>query len=144
MTWRFNSTNSSASSWGSSSIILLGQVPGRNQQFDVASQVGNSQRWHPALFRAEQITGAAHSKIGLGELESIVGLFKNFQSFVFFGRSVAIGKDANVAAMRTPRDTSAELMQLSQSESLGPKYGHDCRIGNVNADFDHGCADQDL
>ena len=90
---------------------------------------------------AEEITGAADFEVGFGNGEAVGGLFEDFQAVEFFFGVFAGEQDAP-GFFAAAADTSAQLMQLGQTEAFGVFHEEHCGIGHVDADFNHGGADQ--
>ena len=90
---------------------------------------------------AQEIAGAADFEVGFGDGEAVGGLFEDFQAVEFFFGVLAGEQDAP-GFFGAAADTSAQLMQLGQTEAFGVFHEEHCGIGHVDTDFNHGGADQ--
>ena len=90
---------------------------------------------------AQEIAGAADFEVGFGDGEAVTGLFEDFQAVEFFF-GVLAGEQNTPGFLRASADTSAQLMQLSQTEAFGVFHEKHCGVGHVDTDFDHRGADQ--
>ena len=68
-------------------------------------------------------------------------VFSSTASFATVSGDFSLLAECNTTCVPAP-DAPAELMQLRQTETLGILDQHDGGVGNIDAHFDHGRADQ--
>src|SRR5208337_5593558 len=114
------------------------------QQLAVADDVSHAEARNTRLLRPEKLAGAAQFEVKFRDLESIVRTHHGVETaFAFFGNLPTVHQHT-IRLRRAAPDTSAQLVELRQSEAVGVLDHHDGRVGNIDADFDHGGRDQNF
>src|SRR6185369_13207935 len=90
------------------------------------------------------LTRSAQFEILLGNNKAVTCLRHDAQPFLGDNGFLIAGQKYAETLLGATSDTSAQLMKLRQSESLGMFDHHHRRIRNVNADLDHCRRDEDL
>ena len=122
----------------------IGFPLGEFKQLAIAEEIGNAEVGKPGLTGAEELPGAAHRKVELSQLKSILGADHGIETlFGEWGNAFA-GYQNAVAFRCAAADASAQLMQLRKAETLGMLHDHYGCIGNVDAHFNHGGSDEHI
>src|SRR5262245_48830114 len=87
-----------------------------------------------ALFRSKQIARAAEIKVGLGNFESIGGLFEDAETV----QGVIRAEEEAVTRVLAASDAAAQLVELCEAEPFGVEDDHQRGIRNIDSDFDDG------
>ncbi len=112
-------------------------------QFDVGDARHAEAVGEARLARAEKFARTADLQIFFRQHEAVVRLSHDLQAFVF-GGVFARGDEQTVRLIRAAPDAPAQLMQLRQTEAIRAFDQHDGRVGNIHADFDDGCRNEDV
>src|SRR5271166_296636 len=120
---------------------LLRFVPRDFQNVAVADNVRHSQRRESGLLGPEKLTRSAELHVHLGDVEAVVRF--HHRSYPLFARVVQLAGDQYTEALLgSPAYAAAQLVQLSQAETLRLFDDHDGCVGYVHADFDDGGGDE--
>ena len=101
------------------------------------------------LFDAEDIAGAADFEIAHGDFHAAAvsaGLGKGVESFAddFGQRSLSGDEEVGVGGAVPAADSSAQLVEIGEAESVGAVDEDGVGIGDVDAVFDDGRGDQNI
>ena len=91
-----------------------------------------------ALAGAEHFAGAPETQVLFGDPESVVGPAQDQDARPRRGAQRGGVEQQASARPVPPADAPAQLMELGQAEPLRMFDDHDGRLGNVDADLDHG------
>ena len=110
---------------------------------EVGGEIGDAEARQPGLPRTEEVAGTADRQVGFGDGEAVAGGGEHVEPLRPLLGQPAVNRQT-VRRCAAPPDTAAQLMELRQAEALGALDDHPARVGDVDADLDHGRGDQDL
>ena len=97
-----------------------------------------------ALLGTFQVPGTTHLHVLLGQVEAVLSRAHQFQPLPgFLADLVAVHQDA-IGFLRSPSDTSAQLVELRQTEPFRILYDHYRGIRNIHSHFYDRGRDQDV
>lgn len=102
-----------------------------------------------ALLGAEEVARAAEFEVAHGDAEAraeLVVLFKGVEAFVGLvdEGGVAVKEEVGVGLAFEASDASADLVELGEAEAVGAFDDEGVAVGDVDAGFDDGGADEDV
>ena len=113
------------------------QAGRRFQERTILDQVGKLKPARPRLAVSKKVTRTPELEIALRELEPIVGLAQRSEAKLgVFGHRLAMSQQTRTPLPGTP-DAAAELMQLSEAETLGLLDDDDVGVWNVDPDLEN-------
>src|SRR5690606_34752986 len=92
------------------------------------------------LAQPEHLARPADLEVALGELEAVGDGRHGFEPELGVGGGGVADEDADALALAAP-DAPAQLVELSEPETLRLLDDHDVRVGHVDADLDDGRRD---
>ncbi len=116
-----------------------GRVSRALHQIVVAHDVSHAESQGARLASAEEFAGAAELEVALRDFESIAGIGKKIEPLFFL-----VGNQNGVRLPLAASDAPAQLMQLREAEAIGIHDQHDRGVRDIDADFDHRRADENV
>ena len=114
------------------------------QELSVPYNIREQELGHPRLAGPEKLTRSPNFKILFRNLESILGLAQDVDTLVCLLRAQIFGHQNAESRVLTTPDSSSELMELRETESLGMLDHHEGSAGNIDTHFDYSCRDKHL
>src|SRR5688572_20803730 len=87
------------------------------EQIGVGAEIGESQHRHAALPRAEELAGAAHTKIVPRDFEAVAVLVDDLQPLARRGRERILVEQYARAFARPAADSAAKLVELRKAHA---------------------------
>src|SRR6266508_5843129 len=113
-------------------------------ELDVALKVSKAQQRIATLPRSQVFSRAAQLEIALRDLEAVVTLVDHLEPVARQARKRFVVKQDAVACAGTAPDSSAQLVQLREAETLSALDHHQRGVRYIDSDFDYRGANQEL
>ncbi len=120
---------------------VAGVAAGKVEEFGVAREGGGAEGGKAGLPSAEDLAHAADLEVAFGD-EEAVGRFEHGAKACGGIGGARVGEEDAEGRARAPADAATELVELREAEAIGVFNDHERGIGNIDADFDDGGADE--
>ena len=113
-------------------------LAGQTQKKPVAGGRGETPPGQPRLPRPRELPRAAGGEIGLGHRKTVRGSSERIEPIPSLRGSPGTGQQEAVSRIPAAPDAPAKLVELGETEALGPLDEHHRGLGDVEADLDDG------
>ena len=120
--------------------VLAGGIEQGPVHFDTR----DAEARHAGLAGAEHVAFTTQAQVLLCDAEAILGLAQDFDAGLGGLAERRAVEQKTGRALTPAADSSTQLMDLRQAEALGMLDHHHGRLGNIDADLDHGGGDEKL
>ena len=123
----------------------LGLVASHLNELPVACNVSDFLvESHSALLGSFQVARSAQLQIGLGNAETVVGFAHDIDTLAGIGRQLETGDEDAVRLVGTTTNTSSELVELGEPETLGVEDDHHGGVRHVDPHLNHSGSNENL
>jgi phosphoglucomutase len=120
----------------------VGDPTGERNESEIAREIHKAKAGKAGLACACGITGTTCLEILARHVEAVAQSCEGFEPCPRFGPQALMEQNA-VRGVSAAPDTSAQLMELQQAQTVGFFNHHDGRRWNIDTNFDDGGSDED-